>query len=70
MNPLDKLNAVAARIVQEAESVRGNMGVRLKESAAQIRGAVATIRAALEEAAPKAAKPGRLRLILGDENHG
>jgi hypothetical protein len=65
---LDKLNAVAARLVQEGEAARGSMGIRLKESATEIRGAVATIRAALEAAVPKPAKPARLQLIVGDED--
>ncbi len=67
MTPLEKLNAIAARLVQEGEGQRGNLGIRLKESATQIRGAVAAIRNALEAAEPKAATPERLRLILGDE---
>ncbi len=64
MNPLDKIAAAAARIFQESESLNRPAQIRVREAVAQIRGALATLRQALD--AP-AGKPARERLILGDE---
>lgn len=69
MNPLEILDAAAARLVQEGAAQRGALGVRLTETAASIRGAVATIRAALAPADDKLRKKQpRERLIVGDED--
>jgi hypothetical protein len=68
MSPLEKLNAAAARLVSEAAGCRDRqMSIRLTETAATIRAAVASIRRALEEAAGPTGKKARERLILGDE---
>ncbi|HUN01060.1 MAG TPA: hypothetical protein PLI96_11335 [Halothiobacillus sp.] len=71
MNPLEKLNAAAARLIQDADSCRDrSLSIRLKETAATIRGAVLTIRTALEGPAIPAAKRRRFDLIVGDEGGG
>jgi hypothetical protein len=68
MSPLEKLNAVAARLVSEADACRDRqMSVRLKENAAAIRGAVASIRNAIDPPPLKGSKRVRERLIVGDE---
>jgi hypothetical protein len=66
MSPLEKLTACAAKLVQEADRQNGNLAIRLRESAATIRGAVATIRTALEGSERKPQHP-RFGLIVGDE---
>lgn len=69
MTPLEKLNAAATRLVQEAEAQHGTLAIRLRETAATIRGATATIRAALE-ASTAPVRRVRLNLITGDESEG
>ncbi len=68
MNPLEALTAAAARLVQEGQAQRGALGVRLTETAATIRCAVATIRAIIQADASPAGKRVRQRLIVGDED--
>ena len=66
MSPLEKLNAAAARLVQEATTLRGQQEIRLKEIATTIRGAVAAIRTALEATSTRP-QHARHNLIVGDE---
>jgi hypothetical protein len=66
MSPLEKLNAAATRLVQESASQHGNLAVRLRETAATIRGAVASIRTALEGDDRKPRNP-KFMMIVGDE---
>jgi hypothetical protein len=66
MTPLEKLNAAAARLIQMAGPMRDHEQIRIKEIAATIRGAVATIRTALEGNERKPQHP-RFGLIVGDE---
>jgi len=67
MAPLEKLNAAAARLIQEAEAAHGKQEHRLKEIASTIRGAVATIRTALDCTERRPQHP-KFPLIAGDEN--
>lgn len=66
MSPLEKLNAAAARLVQEGAAVRGALGNRLSATAAEIRCAVAEIRNALEEKGTKGRHP-KFDLVVGDQ---
>ena len=66
MSPIEKLNAAAARLVQEGAAVRGSLGNRLAATAAEIRCAVAAICNALEAKGTKGRHP-RFNLIVGDE---
>lgn len=65
MSPLEKLNAAAARLIQEAGAMRGQQEIRIKEIATTIRGATAAIRTALEGNNRRPQHP-RFGLILGD----
>jgi len=66
MAPLEKLNAAAARLVQEAAGQHGKLAVLLRETAATIRGSVASIRTALEGDDRKPRHP-KFVSIVGDE---
>ncbi len=67
MTPLETLNAAAARLVQEADALGGvKLAIRLKETAATIRGSVASIRRALEPDGIRGRHP-KFTLIVGDE---
>ncbi len=68
MNPLESLTAAAARLVQEGQVQRGALGVRLCETAATIRCAVATIRALIEADGTARGKRVRQRLVMGGED--
>ena len=66
MSPLEKLNAAAARLVQEATTLRGQQEIRLKEISSTIRGAAAAIRTALE-GNDRRPQHTRFNLIVGDK---
>jgi hypothetical protein len=65
MTPLETLNAAAARLIQMSGAMRDHDKIRIKEIAASIRGATATIRNALEATATKP-RHSRFNLIVGD----
>lgn len=67
MTPIDKLNAAAARLVQEANAQHGPLAVRLRETAGTIRSCVATIRTALEGNDRHPRHP-KFVLVVGDED--
>ena len=66
MSPLEKLNAAAARLIQEAGAMRGQQEIRIKEIASTIRGATAAIRTALESN-DRRPQHTRFNLVVGDE---
>lgn len=68
MSPLDKITAAAARLVQDGDAVRGNLGNRLKATTAELRCAVAAIRNALEAQGTKGRHP-KFNHIVGDEGN-
>lgn len=64
--PLESLNAAAARLVHEGNTLGGQTGNRLKAIAATIRCSVASIRTALEPTTTRGRHP-KFNLIVGDE---
>ncbi len=70
MHPLESLTAAASRLTQEAQFQHGPLAVRLRETAATIRCAVATIRALIEADGTARGKRVRQKLIMGDDGDG
>jgi hypothetical protein len=69
MNPLEKLASAANRLVQIADAQRDReLTITLKEIASSVRGAVASIRAAIEGEAKKQPRPAKFSGVTGDED--